>query len=62
MTDRRAFLKALAATGAVTMLPDAALFGQTSVTKLNVPGGPSTSTTISSRQARPRARGRGRRS
>ena len=39
MTDRRTFLKALAASGAVTLLPDAALFGQTPVTKLNVPGG-----------------------
>jgi len=39
MTDRRTFLKALAASGAVTLLPDAALFGQSPVTKLNVPGG-----------------------
>ncbi len=38
MTDRRTFLKALAATGAVSLLPDAALFGQSN-TRLNVPGG-----------------------
>jgi predicted TIM-barrel fold metal-dependent hydrolase len=38
MTDRRTFLKALAATGAVSLLPDSTLFGQ-STTRLNVPGG-----------------------
>ena len=38
MTDRRTFLKALAATGAVSMLPDARLFGQAPV-RLNAPGG-----------------------
>jgi hypothetical protein len=39
MTDRRTFLKALAASGAVTLLPDAAVFGQSPAAKLNVPGG-----------------------
>jgi hypothetical protein len=39
MTDRRTFLKALAASGAVTLLPDTAVFGRRPVTKLNVPGG-----------------------
>src|SRR3954463_9753578 len=39
MTDRRTFLKALAATGAITLLPDTDIFGQTVPSKLNVPGG-----------------------
>ena len=38
MTDRRTFLKAIAATGAVSLLPEAALFGQSN-SRLNVPGG-----------------------
>jgi len=38
VTDRRTFLKALAAAGAVSVLPDARLFGQAN-TRLNVPGG-----------------------
>src|ERR1051325_2481351 len=39
MTDRRTFLKALAATGAITCLPDPSLFAQAPAVKLNVPGG-----------------------
>ena len=39
MTDRRAFLKALGAAGAASVLPAAGLFGQERVVKVNVKGG-----------------------
>jgi 6-methylsalicylate decarboxylase len=39
MTDRRAFLKTLAAAGAATMVPLNGVFGQERVVKLNVRGG-----------------------
>ena len=38
MSDRRMFLKTLAASGAAALLPDPRLFGQGAI-KLDVPGG-----------------------
>ena len=39
MTSRRAFLQAIAATGAASLAPSSGLFGQERVVKLNVRGG-----------------------
>ena len=39
MTNRRRFLEALAAAGAVSLAPSSAIFGQERAVKLNVRGG-----------------------